>query len=724
MFNDRHKYILESGLGQMVLDRDPMGWDDTETEIGRSEKTYGIFLSVSNNLQFTGKSKKFLEDNYQAFGVNADVRLTKQIKHPQTDEWQLAFTGFLDFTTRKLENNKLSVDFVEGGLREILTSQMQEKFELNRKTDIKGNQITPLLPKNLLLKGREIYLVSKLDNENKDSFELLSGKWDSGGADRYAWRSPPVEISAKSDDNVQTPLEILNDKGGHSDGAGTKYYLIADRNRGVTRREFNLSFKLDSIVDDDVDFLNSVPRFRVLIRKYTGGDLFTYSEPDDIVLISVNPYDVIGQSWTFNRSDVIEPKEGESYALLFESRAAYGTSSIGDRGFMNLNFTNFSGSIDIREDSFFKQTVSPSLRAYDVGNRLTEIFTGKPCFKSALLDTDYWKDLLMSCGFWIRNMKKKEGEDKDRTMTISFEDFYKSINALEPVGYGIVTEGNKQFIALEQLRYFFRPVITIKLGQVSKVKRQTATEFIFSSLSTGYMKGGNYEKPLGLDEYNIQSNYITPVTKVNSKYEVLGASRADSYAAEQARRMQYEDYPDEDTPYDKDNFLFDCKKPGTTFEVRTWPDDFEKAPTGVYSPDTAFNLRLSPAYNRNRHAYWFNAATVKYPTDKIRYTSTEGNSELSTKMTGKPEVKENSDVLISELGNPIFEPEWIDFEVPYTQEVMDQLTGKTKIDGEFINNYYGLLQFINEKGQKEKAYLFSAKIKDKITFKALKAYGI
>jgi hypothetical protein len=45
------------------------------------------------------------------------------------------------------------------------------------------------------------------------------------------------------------------------------------------------------------------------------------------------------------------------------------------------------------------------------------------------------------------------------------------------------------------------------------------------------------------------------------------------------------------------------------------------------------------------------------------------------------------------------------------------------INGEEINNYYGLVEFINENGQKERGYIFDVKIKDKISFKLLKNYG-
>ena len=148
------------------------------------------------------------------------------------------------------------------------------------------------------------------------------------------------------------------------------------------------------------------------------------------------------------------------------------------------------------------------------------------------------------------------------------------------------------------------------------------------------------------------------------------------------------------------------------------------APSGIYSPETAINLDLSPANNKLRHSIWFNSALVKFPTEYLRYSSNEGNSELQTKLTGKPTLKENDNILISRLSKPIFEPEWIEFETSFSQEFLSQIRGTTRIDGQDFNNYYGLVEFINKKGKKERGYLFTAKIKNTINWKILKAYGV
>lgn len=65
---------------------------------------------------------------------------------------------------------------------------------------------------------------------------------------------------------------------------------------------------------------------------------------------------------------------------------------------------------------------------------------------------------------------------------------------------------------------------------------------------------------MGLDEYNIRSTYSTCIHKVDNVFTKISKYRADSYGIEFARRKFFTDYSTEDTNYDQNIFLIDCKK--------------------------------------------------------------------------------------------------------------------------------------------------------------------
>jgi len=729
MFSNRVEFAFKSPLGTKVFDYDLIGWNNTEKDIKRSEKTFGIFITQTNGLQFTGEAKQWLEGNYTLYGPNAEVEITKKEKHPTTDDWRLSYTASLDFTTRKIEGNKLILDFVEGSLREVFVSQIREKFELNRIESIKGASITALETDILSNKGRDIYLLSKF-KERITFFTTKSGRWESVDENRPSFHPIPLTVSANVDNtNVQEPQESYKAEERYDQSLLNMFFSVADRDRGLTRFSGKATFKVEGTQQPNMNSFD----MNFVLKRFTSDPDGTNLVFQDILFTFPMGDPAPGTEFIIDVPEIIlYPLLNESYALGFEMMGQYGSGfPLYSDGFKNINFIDLKANFSWAEDSFYKRTNAPFLTAYEVGQRLTEIYTGKKIFTSNLLSEGAWKDLGFTCGGWIRNLKIKTEteEEKEWPLSISFEDFYNSIHAILPVGYGIGIQGNKQFIILEKIQYFFQPIVTVKIGKATNIKRETATEFIFSSITTGFTKGGNYEEPLGLDEYNIQATNTTPITKLENKYEVLGSSRADTYEIERMRRKQSEDFAEEDMTSDKDNFLIDAKFLQRSnfknyYEVRLWQDDFEKSPTGVYSPETAFNLRLSPANNKQRHSFWFNNSLYKYPNDKLRFSSTEGNSQLATKLIGKPEIKENADTLISELLKPIFEPEWINLEIPLIQGVLDQLEGSTIINGNKINNFYGLVEFINERNYTETGYLFSAKVKDKISFKLLKSYGV
>lgn len=737
MLYNRQEFILRSPLGEVTLHVDPMGADDTETSVGRSEKTYGIFTTVANNLKFIGDTKDWLELNYDLYGVNAQVELTKKLKHPKTDEWFIpkGFPGYLDFTTRKIEENKFTVDFIEGGLKELLETQSREKFELDRLESISGVPINPLATDVITIEGRDIYLLSKFQ-ERTGTFTTYSGRYSSGNEDRYSFHPLPITLVANSDNlNLSDPMESYGTEERYLLTIGNMFFSTADRDRGLVKFNGSASFRIDS---NDGNRVNSF-LMKFVVKKFT-------SDPDGNNIVFVeNIFEqsmgdpVTGQEFTVNINLELSPLENESYAMGFDMVGRYGGGVPAQDGWNNYTFMDLEADFSWAEDSFFARSNAQFMTAYEVGQRLTEIYTGKRKFISTLLNQGSWKDLGFTCGGWLRNLQKKvdvtdaqgivlRTDLEPWSITFSWEDFFKSIHATQPVGFGIVTKGAKQFLALENIRYFFQPYVTIRIGEVSNVKRSTAKEFVFTSITTGYVKGGNYEQPLGLDEYNVQTTWTSPIVRGGErKYEVLGPSRADSYGVEQARRLPFDIYPDEDTPFDKDNFIIDAKFATRQYRVNyydipKWPEHFEILPTGVYSPETAFNLRLSPVNNLHRHATWFNSAIRKYPNEELLHANSEGNSELQTKPIGENLRKENDEVPVSELSNPIFEPEWIEFESGANQSIIDMIQGVTEIEGEMINNYYGLVEYVAD-GKKERGYLFTAKIKNTINWKILRSYG-
>ena len=368
--------------------------------------------------------------------------------------------------------------------------------------------------------------------------------------------------------------------------------------------------------------------------------------------------------------------------------------------------------INISEDSTYPDTPVKAVLFHEVGDKLLQIITGQKCFYSEYFGrtnigytkTGEFANVAISLGFWIRQFF-------DEKLQFSLADYLETANAIFNTGYCIEIINSKETLVLEDLKYFFQEQIGIILpNQVTNVKREVAKEFYNSSIEIGYEKpdGDNlYEEAMGLDEYNGKRGFTQPITRVDTTFKKISKARADRYGIEFARRKPQENFPEQDTRYDSSAFLFDLiDQFGQQFRERFSNDDFVAAPTGVYSPETATNLRITPFRNLERHGWFFGSGLQKYPDKKIRFSNSTLNSNLTTQKSGEPPRSESGDILISELDKPRFVPEWVTFEHPVDFAVNEMVYGKTDVMGRLIPNFYFKVQDINEYGQKEYGYLF------------------
>ena len=161
-----------------------------------------------------------------------------------------------------------------------------------------------------------------------------------------------------------------------------------------------------------------------------------------------------------------------------------------------------------------------------------------------------------------------------------------------------------------------------------------------------------------------------------------------------AQEKQFNNFPKLDTKYDKHNFAIDCKiveiDGVLVYVARHWEDDFDTIPTGVYSPKTAFNLRLSPFNSLLRKAKTISSGLQKYPTELLKYSSTVGNSNLVTVYPERAKIENKI------LSMPYYLPETITFEKKITELEFKNI----------VKNPYNYFKFVNEYGKYEYCFIY------------------
>ena len=698
----KYKMISLDNNSTLELLTDPKNWNEAEKTLKRSTKTYGVYTELSKNLEFSEDGADFLRVQYEVYDIEARVILEEYRIYPNQDGFYLHSSGTFDFSGYSSDENYVKIPFKSGGLNAEIKAQLREKFELERIESLNGVELSEFTTKTVALTSRQILLVSQF--ETPENYE------DLGFNNTVPYRTPFLNVLSNSDDDNIRPVvqEIVPYTAGSPDvlnfEEGNYFYGESDVSKTVNVTG-NLDFKI-----------RSGATVAASIYIYVTDDNNNVSQE---IVIYQSGF-VNNQQFIIDINETINLVEDDNMALVI-----VGYSSQTQSNSIKYN----KSTLTVTEDSIRPDSNSKFNFMHEVGDRLMQIITGKQNkFYSDFYgrtDLGYDEDgefskTALALGFWIRKFN-------DEKIEVSLKDFLETSNFIHNTGYGIETINGQEQLVLEDLKYFFQNEVGIVLTeQVSNVKRKVASDMYYANMSYGYKKPKDdrmYEEAMGLDEYNTNTSYTNPITRVDKKYDKISNFRADAYGKEFARRKPKLNFPEQDTRYDKDIFILDLKDGlGDAYLERIWSDDYEVLPTGVFSPETATNLRLTPYRNSQRHEWFYGSGLIKFPEKFVRFANSLGNSELVTKKVGEVAKAENGNNQINTLQYPKFSNQWIEFEYPVDYFVNEMIYGTTEINGRQVPNYYCKLEFINELGQKEYGYLFTLKPNGNGNWKVLKAY--
>lgn len=733
-YNDRVRYILRNINFTDKTIIEPEGWKSDDVEIERSKTSYGLFQQFSNNLKFVLDGAEHIKLIRQLYGIQAEIKLIREERDPVTDIWTQTYFGFLDLSTYEFEEGKVSVKFNSGGLEQLLKSRDSEQVEIDRITTIDRYPIDPLQPIEVQIDGREIFLKSDYKVKSDENRVEMTNHTDDGNT-RGSTVGVPLFLSSKSHENAQSVLP-----GGNSgDNSWTRtangevsnlFFANSD-----SQRILHIKFRIDFTVD--ITVLDDVSSFQFWLRMAQYKDGTDYKIKQNRFLFTKTSYaDLKNKRYSITFDEIITVEKGDSLSLCFDQN--FDGRSLHSSRLTTVVKDIVCDNFTVEENSFFDKSTSKSILIFEMFDRLLTICTNqKNSLRSNLFgrtDLGYevdgkWSLIGFVHGFWIRGFDKLPIPSEDpkvenlfKPLTTSFKEMFESCDAALNIGFGIEKEGNKDVLVIEEKEYFFNRNVLVRLpNQIKKVKRSEAADNYFSSLEFGYEKGGDYQEAMGLDEPNTKSTFTTVISRLKNAYTKVSKIRSDGYGFEFARRKPVSLNNTEDTTYDNDIWFNDLKRGvNNVFLQRKWQDDFEKQPTGIFSPNTAFNLRFSPFNMLLRHGWYFGAGFDKYLSDFVSYASSSANSKMKTQLIGQPEYAENGIIQNSELEKARFVCEEVEFDHICDYGVMKQLNGSTVIQGKTIKNMYGLIEYINEDNQVERGFLLNVKPNGEGKFKVIK----
>ncbi len=682
-----NKFVFDDDEADYKLKDAPSGYDEIEQNIIRSKTNDGMVFDVVQNLKFTGLDKDKLISRYLNKGAKQTVTFSGK-KRIGNDLIQTQL-GVFDFKTSVWDKTSFTADLKSTKFDEIFRANQKEKFELDRTTDINGNTIPALERKAMVWKQRKMLIYADFNEEEySNSFSL------------DVVLTPLMTANPSSDDDMFSVYDpfVVDPSGGTDVWTSNMFMFNSSRNKEII---------IDYDFDIEVSVYNSV---NVAIYKYNNEQSLDYVSATDIV----PAFTTSGANVTASGTITVEVLEGESLMLGFfiDSGASYSVN-------VNKCYLHTEEHF-LYTPKFNHEKYVDCISMYDALERMIMIIDPTVEFKSDYIKNN-WEGLVVTGGESVRHILY-DGVQAP-LLTTSFNALFETMFTIAPVSFRIRKSGNRVIFEVEHISDFYRNTEDIHLGKLQNIEYSTEVDKLYNRIEIGYRNSGAIEDLNGLLTTHTQNTFTLPVDDGENTYTATTEARADPYEAQDCYIKQFSQFPDTDTPYDKDMFVFDCLKSSLSFVTVYVPYQYQEhfsAVSGFYEPQTGYNYRLTPMNCLLRHPVNFkHEYNLKaYEDDKVRYTSTNGNVNVSTTLTGGVERFENEDLRIGDLEDGLLVPIKVTGNAVLTEAVLNEING-----GGDTQNIYATATFEDDRGYEIRCHLYELTIKDDIQVEAILKNG-
>lgn len=651
------------------LEYAPSGWQDISIQNQRNQKYFALDRSFTIPLEFVEDGAQILKDRYYNKGIEEKVFLVimkQQLYFSDTEYgyyYTLLYRGEIDFSQLKHKGEKVTVNIMEGGASKYVKANETVKYPIPVDADpeaikIKMDGIELQNSANFLLSAENhppgssgvipmAYVRSEgtlLDVELNSAFI----GWRTGQPLPYDVDNPFGGHPGQDDEN-RWFMRNPSSKDIRIDFGGSKLLINTQYDSGIGKG-FSISvLKYDTSLSDNNADNNYKEALCIFTENNTANSRNTITE--------------------CNLSGSLILKPGQRLRLIYVYQANYqwadggsfvpitgGGNFIGNRIYFTESY------FYARSFSRYRTTYIKALRPKRLYDKLGgKISDGTLQTESVALDT--YKTFSVTCGDAIRGITGSE-------IKTSLSDFFQSFNPILSIGMGVVNGKLK----LERKPDWIDNTHTIDLGEGKELIVSTALDYIFNSLKIGY-PNQDYEDVNGKQEFNTTHIYTAPVTRVNKELDLTSVYRADCYGIE-FTRINLEGKTTTDDSADNDVFVIHIKDTPiidpVEGEVYELDRSLNQYASGLLTPETVFNLALSPKQCLLRNGQYLRSCFYKQDTGYLKFQTTDKNSSL---VVAGPfgTVTENADVQIADLGDRLFVPVLLEFETRVPVDLLELL---------------------------------------------------
>jgi hypothetical protein len=299
--------------------------------------------------------------------------------------------------------------------------------------------------------------------------------------------------------------------------------------------------------------------------------------------------------------------------------------------------------------------------------------------------------------------------DSENTLTLNFDDLFKSLKAIWNVGYSIEKLFGESLprLRIEEYAHYFQNTEVLDLSsRINKydIQSQVMKELVPASLKSGF-DSYEYLSVNGRAEPNT-TNQRTSIMGTDTKFENISPLRGDTKGILDNLADPLTDDDTKDTEGDSDIFIIKTQK-STPYE---WiPETNENISVDNGSSifgESLLNRYFTPSRMLIRHGNRIKSGMTRPDAlaSVLKFQKTDKSSTLKT--TGETyAITESDDILVSTLADPIFKPIKHTIDVLFTQTDLELISANPLGYLTFSDTVSGYLLSLKKKNNEDKAVI-------------------
>jgi hypothetical protein len=612
--------VLKTSSSPKPLAYTPDGWQDLLIKWERNGKYHGINRNVTNQLSFVVDGAKIIRNLFWNGNALTKIFLLIQKRTLEIDDinfgfvYRFLYKGQLDLSSFQQvdisDGKKVKVNIAEGDFSKYLKAFENQTFEI----DCSANA-TNAVP--IWNDGVQYY--NKINFTLPDFYDEIN----------YTYTLPLTFINEEGDSfllyKTSQSYEVIGthfqDYTEHADYCAASGNFFFSYPKAVT---FRLQGTLRFINTDSHTIQTACTLETSLGNKYT------LHRDNDVATQNI----AAGVTLERDIDLTIDLAANEKLFLILDHIYNVGPSSAGGK------LSVVSDDLNIQVQTRLDPSLHYGRRLTDVLQELTEnIADGTYTTSSELFEQ--FNSFVLTSGDAIRGFENAK-------LKISINDLFSFANAILAGGLSY----NLKNVEIESRANYFDNSNPISLGIVKNVKFTKAVDRCFKSLKIGY-ENQSYETVNGRQEFNTTSQYTTPDTDA-ADLDMISSIRADAYGIE-SYRVKFFQKDTTDSKSDNDTFVIDVEDEPQDDGYYHLYRDTDATITGINSPETAYNTRLSPRNAIERNGALFRSMFWNMEDQFLTFQTSDKNQLLNVTKDGVS-VIENEDIKASRLAAPAFIP--------------------------------------------------------------------